>query len=139
MSPDADAHTTDDGDEKIFSVPEKTGSSLPMPAIAGAIGLVVVLAIGGWFMMSGSSGNPPAPAPAVQVSQPPVSDVNPAAETVTSTEAPTDAVPVTSEASTEEPVAAVKTAATPKPKKPDAKADAAKKKAVTVDDLINDN
>ena len=41
--------------------PRRAGFSLPLPAIAGAIGLVVVIAIGGWFAMSGSSEPPREP------------------------------------------------------------------------------
>lgn len=124
-------------DEDIFTVPEKSGSSLPMPAIAGAIGLVVVLAIGGWFMMSGSSKpEPPAPQP-VQVSQP-QSESNPSTESITSSTQTSQETAPSTEAPTD-PQLAAKTAPTPnKAKKAETKPTAEKKK-VTVDDLINDN
>lgn len=129
-----------DQHEDIFSTPpEKSGFSLPMPAIAGAIGLVVVIAVGGWFAMSGSSEpEKPTQTQSIEVSQPP-SEPEPAAEPVTAAQPESETILSTAETPSEQPVAAAKTAPTPaKAKKADAtKAD--KKKAVTVDDLINDN
>lgn len=141
-APAATGFTSVDDDE-IFSTPEKAGFSLPMPAIAGAIGLVVMLAVGGWFVMSGSS-EPPKTAPApVQVSEPAVAQPEPATtEPIVSTsgESQTGA-PAPTEAAAGESLNATKTnPAAAKPKKAEApKPQAEKKKAVTVDDLINDN
>ncbi|MEP7149055.1 MAG: protein kinase [Acidobacteriota bacterium] len=128
-----------DESENIFTVPEKAGYSLPMPAIAAAIGLVVMLAVGGWFMMSGSSEPPKLEAaPAVQVApQDPVESNLPADSTITSSPAESDSA--TSETSIDPKLAAVKTGPTPKAKKADAAKPAPDKKKVTVDDLINDN
>jgi serine/threonine-protein kinase len=126
----------DDEINDIFSVPEKTGFSLPMPAIAGMIGLVFVIAIGGWFAMSGSSDNAKQSAASVQVEQPKTVEPTPSPDAiVTSAEPQGDTVSVP-EPTGDQTSASAKAA--PKPKKTDAKADPAKKK-VTVDDLINDN
>jgi serine/threonine protein kinase len=131
------AYPSDDDDEDIFSIPEKTGSSLPVTAIAGAIGLVVVLVIGGWFMMSGSS-EPPKPeaVPVVQVAQPTPAETNTATDTIVSSQSEVNT------ATAETPVdtaAATKNASAPKPKKVETAKPQADKKKVTVDDLINDN
>ena len=127
--------STDDDD--IFTIPAKSGSSLPIPAIAGAIGLVVVLAIGGWFMMSGSSEPPKAEAvPVVQVAQPAPAETNTVPDTIVSSQSETNS------ATAETPVdsaAATKNAAASKPKKVETAKPQADKKKVTVDDLINDN
>ena len=129
-----DADRVEDSDDKIFSA-EKTGSSIPMPAIAGGVVLVVVLAIGGWFVMSGPKEQPkPQSAPAAQVAQPPVQEA-PTPDTIVSSQADTNSTTV------EPPVDQVATASKTAPAKPK-KVDAAKapeKKKVTVDDLINDN
>ena len=110
---------------------------MPMPAIAGAIALLVVIAIGGWFLMSGSSETvKPEAVPTVQVTQPaPVAETQPA-DTVTGSQSDTDSI--ATETPLEQAATAPKTAATPKPKKETAKVSPDKKK-VTVDDLINDN
>lgn len=130
------SHEITDDDDDIFTLPVKAGSSLPIPAIAGAIGLVVVLAIGGWFMMSGSSEPPKTEAvPVVQVAQPTPEETNAVADTIVSSQSETNS------ATTETPVdsAATKNAAAPKPKKVETAKPQADKKKVTVDDLINDN
>ena len=108
-----------------------------MPAIAGAVAILVVIVVGGWFAMSGSP-EPvkPESLPAVQVTQPAPVEASQPAETVTASQ--TDTNSVTAEAPVEQAAAAPKAAATPKPKKESAKA-APDKKKVTVDDLINDN
>jgi hypothetical protein len=123
--------------DSIFTVPEKTGFSLPMPAIAGMIGLVIVIAIGGWFLMSGSSDAGKQPVQSVQVAQPVVVEPTPATDAIVTS---TDPQPVTVSASesTVEQTSAATAKNAPKPKKADAKVEPAKKK-VTVDDLINDN
>ena len=111
-----------------------------MPAIAGAIGLVLVIAIGGWFALSGSSEPAPAALPsAVQVEQPTLPETSPAAEVITSTEPQPETAAATEADLTQEEAAAPKAAPAAKPKKAEAKPGAEKKKAVTVDDLINDN
>lgn len=117
---------------------EKPGFALPLPAIAGAIGLVIVLGFVGWFAMSGSS-EPPAPAPVVEVTQPQsqAPEANISTDVITSTQSQDDAN--TAATGSQEAVAS-KSTPTPKPKKAEpAKTDAKSKKAVTVDDLINDN
>jgi hypothetical protein len=128
-------------DDDLFATPEKTEFSLPMPAIAGAIGLVLMIGVGGWFAMSGSSEPAkPAEAQAVPASQPVSADPVPA-DSTTSTQAPPETVSAAVETPTEDPAISAKAAATPtKAKKTDApKPPPEKKKAVTVDDLINDN
>ena len=129
----------DDEIDSIFSIPEKTGFSLPMPAIAGMIGLVFVIAIGGWFMMSGSSADEKQVAPTIQVAQPAPVETAPTPDAiVTSTEPQPETVSVTEPTADQSVASSNSRTAPPKPKKPDAKAEPAKKK-VTVDDLINDN
>jgi serine/threonine-protein kinase len=134
----SESKVTDEDDDDIFSIPEKTGFSLPVPAIAGAIGLVVVLAIAGWFALSGSS-EPPKPesVPTVQVEQPAPVETAPAADTIVSSQSETNSA--TSESAVDPTAVAAKTAPTPKTKKPEAAKPQADKKKVTVDDLINDN
>ena len=135
-----ESNLIDDEPNDIFSIPEKTGFSLPMPAIAGAIGLLVVLAIGGWFVMSGSSEPPkPEPLPAVQVEQPSPVETSTASDTIVSSQSETNSAAATSEGSVDPHDVAAKTAPTPKAKKPEAAKPTADKKKVTVDDLINDN
>jgi hypothetical protein len=143
MTPaDATVADTYSSDEKeLFAETEQPRRSLPIPAIAGAIGLVVVIGVGGWFAMSGSS-EPPKPAPVVEVAQPqPQPDANLSNDVITSTQSQTDAnTAATVEPTGDQEAVASKAAATPKPKKAEpAKNDAKAKKAVTVDDLINDN
>ncbi len=133
----------EDDDADIFTTPQKSGFSLPMPAIAGIAALVVVIAVGAWFVMSGSAEEPkPAAVQAVQVSQPapatPEPLIDAAQDPITSTTTQPEPASSTVEVQSGQPVAA-KAAATPaKPKKAEA-AKTEKKKAVTVDDLINDN
>jgi serine/threonine protein kinase len=125
-----------DEDEDIFTIPEKKGFSMPMPVIAGAVTILVVIVVGAWFMMSGSP-EPVKPqvVPVVETTQPaPVVETAPV-ETVASSQTDTNSI---STGSPVEQPAATHAAATPKPKKETAKANPDKKK-VTVDDLINDN
>ena len=136
-APTPTADTFADDDDTIFSIPEKTGFSLPMPAIAGIVVLVLVVAVGGWFLMSGSSKpeQPQQTSAPVQVAQPAPVETAPSPEViVTSAEPQTETVPITE--STGSPTQVAKNA--PKPKKAEAKPEPAKKK-VTADDLINDN
>ncbi|HVF30213.1 MAG TPA: protein kinase [Pyrinomonadaceae bacterium] len=136
---DSDPETTD-AQPELFSETEKAGFSLPIPAIAGAAGLLVVIVVGAWMMMSGGSEPASQPQPAaVEVAQP----VDPAPS------APVDTTPVQTYTTDPNAVAgtlpanrastAPKATPTAKPKKAEAKPEADKKKAVTVDDLINDN
>ncbi len=128
-----------DEPEDIFTVPETAGFSLPMPAIAGGLGLVVMLAFGGWFLMSGSSEPPKLEAvPAVQVALPDPAESNLPADT-TNASSPSESNSAKSETPIDPKSAAVKTGPTPKAKKADAEKPPAEKKKVTVDDLINDN
>jgi hypothetical protein len=107
-----------------------------MPAIAGMIGLVFVIAIGGWFAMSGSSDDGKKSDASVQVAQPISAEPTPSPDAiVNSTDLQPETVAVT-EPTADQSAVAPKT--TPKPRTAVAKADPAKKK-VTVDDLINDN
>ena len=134
VTPDS---TDDDDVIDIFSVPEKTGFSLPIPAVAGMVGLVFVIAIGGWFAMSGSSEPEKQPARTVEVAQPAAVEPTPLIDTImTSSETQPDTVPVT-EQTEDQASTTAKAAAAAKAKKI-AKAEPAKKK-VTADDLINDN
>ena len=136
----SDAGTSFDSD--IFSDPAKSRSSLPIPAMAGAVVLVIVVAVAGWFALSGSS-EPPKPQPVVQQ---PVQESEPVQSVESSTAPTNDASASTpSESETAPPAdssesstqAAPKAAPTAKPKK--AEKSATEKKKVTVDDLINDN
>lgn len=137
LAPQARSSYEVNDDEDIFTIPEKSGSSLPLPAIAGAIGLVVVLAIGGWFMMSGSSEAPkPEAVPVVQVAQPTPAETNTAADTIVSSPSEVNSATVGTPVDA---AAAAKNASAPKPKKAETPKPQADKKKVTVDDLINDN
>jgi hypothetical protein len=124
-------------DDSIFSA-EKPGFSLPLPVLAGGVVLVVVLAIGGWFVMSGSSEKPKPAAQTETVAPPATTEQAPAEQTAetqpTATETTTAAVESTQG---QDQPGAVKASASPKAKKTEpAKTD---KKKVTADDLINDN
>ncbi|MEP6705824.1 MAG: hypothetical protein ABJB34_13540, partial [Acidobacteriota bacterium] len=135
---DSTLSQSQENEEDIFTVPEKTGFSMGMPAIAGAAAtLVVFIAVGAWFAMSGSSGTvKPEPAPAVQVTQPaPVSETPPT-DTIASSQSETNST--VAGPPNERALVSSKPSPTPKPKKEIAKA-ASDKKKVTVDDLINDN
>ena len=126
-------------DTDLFAGTDKRGFSLPIRAIAGAIGLGIVIAVSAWMMMSGPSAPTPQtqlePVP-VQVVQPVQSDTTAPSESVASTDAPNSDANSSSVKTGQQPTAP-KAAPTVKPKKPEAKTE--KKKAVTVDDLINDN
>jgi hypothetical protein len=135
MASSKEAYPFEDTD--LFAETEKKGFSLPVPAIAGAIGLVVVIAVGGWFAMSGSS--EPPPKPVVEVAQPQPQETTPTSDAITSTQPQTDSNTVaTTDPSADQQAAANKTVPA-KPKKADPAKDQKAKKAVTVDDLINDN
>jgi len=135
------ASNADTDVEDIFTVHEPSGSRLPMPAIAGGVGLVIAIAIGGWFAMSGSSEikkPEPAPAAAIQVAQPTPAEPNPDTEVIASTQS-TDTAAQTPESATEQTTAVTKPGPAAKAKKAEPAKAAPAKKKVTVDDLINDN
>ncbi|HMJ09508.1 MAG TPA: hypothetical protein VK468_10910, partial [Pyrinomonadaceae bacterium] len=125
---------------------------LPMAAIAGIAGVLLLLAIGGWFVMSsGSSAKEPAavaqpvvtaPEPAPQTTEP-ETQIESSRDTVITPAADPSAVQVSAgEASPQTHNTAAAQTAAPKVKKPaaePAKPVVEKKKAVTVDDLIGDN
>lgn len=141
--------------ESYFDEPQKSG--LPIPLIAGAAAVVLILAVVGFMFLAGSGSGQQAEQPsqtaespqqAQPQSQADVPAAAPAAETPAQPESsfagPSSNETPTQVASTEtnpSAKAAVKTS--PTPAKPKAAADPAKtpapKKAVTVDDLINDN
>jgi len=133
----ARSYQADDDDDEIFSVTEKPGFSLPIPAIAGAVGLVIVIAVGGWFAMSGSKDPKPSPAQVEVIQEPaPVETAPATTDTIVSSQSedPNAAAAVATEASQDP--NAQKAAAKPKKVEP---AKTPEKKKVTVDDLINDN
>ncbi len=132
--------------EEIYLVPvERSGFPMSTPAIAIAAAIFLVVVIGGWmFMSSGMS------EPATVVSpEVPSTTQAPVDSEVKSAFQPTDAPAiqpesVQSDPSTTDPAAdpstvKVATASTPKPRKAGPAKARAPKKAVTVDDLINDN
>jgi serine/threonine protein kinase len=143
-------------DREIFTE-RKTGSGIGLPAIAAAAVVLCVAAIGGWFYL----GSKPAPAAAVETpaaSQPAQSaPQEPAVKTaLQANESPvtteTTSVPATDQPAADQPQndplsgqdqQPQKTASTaPSKSKRSAQTPAktpAQKKAVTVDDLINDN
>lgn len=125
-----------DFDVDIFSTPTKSRFSL----VAAAIGTVIVISIGGWFAMSGSS-ETPRPQPVVQPVQaiePPQPEPSPSVDAIVSGQSEPETVSSANPSETEQPSAAPKAAPVAKPKKTE-KSAAEKKKSVTVDDLINDN
>lgn len=138
-----------DDDEPTFSFESTSrSSSLPIPAIAGGAVLVLLIAFGGWFALSSRSDSqrPAEPVQTQMSAQPgqPETQVqpDPAAEqaivpaTDTSEVQPADAAPADpDQAQTRKPAPAVPA------KKPatDASKQPQKKKALTVEDLINDN
>ena len=127
----------EDDDDEIFSVSEKPAFSLPIPAIAGAVGLIVVIAIGGWVAMSGSSSDAkPSPAQ-VEVQEPAPVEAAPATDPIVSSQSEDANATAAVATDTSQDPNAQKAAA--KPKKAEPAKTPEKKKAVTVDDLINDN
>ena len=127
-----------DDDEPIFSVEEKSGFSLPMPAIAGAVGLVIVIAVGGWFAMSGSSGEPKPGATETQAVQAPVEPAPASSDPIVSSQSEdSNANLAVANETAADPSAAQKAQAAKAKKAEPAKTP--EKKKVTVDDLINDN
>ncbi len=133
--------------DEIYMVPVKnSGFPLGMPAIGIGAAVLVVIAIGAWMLLSGTS------EPAKTVTETPAATQTAPTDPAVKSGFQASDVPADQPASTQpDPVALTPTsqepttvkavtAATPKPKKA-AAADKtpAPKKAVTVDDLINDN
>ncbi|MEJ7847099.1 MAG: protein kinase [Pyrinomonadaceae bacterium] len=131
-------------EETNFDVPVSRGFPLGMPLIAVGIGVVLIVIVAAWVLMPGNpagGGQPaqtqseaaaqPAPAPAVQSMMPSNTEVAPAAADPKTSEPAADNAVTPDKAAQK----AKKPTPTPKPAKPAAEA----KKAVTVDDLINDN
>lgn len=138
VASDVKTETYEANESGLFAETEKRGFSLPIPAIAGGIGLIVVIGVGGWLAMSGSSEPPAKPAP-VQIAQPQQPEANLSTEVPVTAQSQADANTLTGvDEASESANTAGKAAPTPKPKKADPKP-AKEKKAVTVDDLINDN
>ena len=130
-------------EDKDFELPVSRGFPLGMPLIAVGIGAVLIMIVAAWVLMPGNpaGGQPvqtPSAAAANPASAPPIQSMMPSN---------TEAVPAAADSQTSQPV--VENAVTPdqsvqKAKKPtptpkSAKPAAETKKAVTVDDLINDN
>ena len=133
----------------LFSEPAASArSGMGMPVMAGIAVLVLVVAVAGWFMMSsGAKPAPPVASQPVVVEQPqpeqPAQQVNAVVETpaespITSPDAASD-LSGTSPAQSSAPNRQAAPAAKAKKPTADPAKPAAAKKAVTVDDLINDN
>lgn len=141
--------------ETYYDEPEKKG--LPIPMIAGAVAVVLLLVVGGWIFLGGSAQPQQAEQPtqtqaeapqqiqqqsevpaAVPVAEPSPAQPESSFAADSNTQTPTQVAATETETSAR---SAVKTAATPA--KPKAGTEPAKtpapKKAVTVDDLISDN
>ncbi len=146
------AHVSSQNDDAIeaYSDHSEPRSGLPVPAIAAAAALVLVIAVGGWFFLGSSPASTAAPAqaetqttaPAPKTEEPVRSSFQPEPQQPAdqSPAQPTDGPDTAAPGDAQQPQRVAATA-TPKPKKPVAaptKAPA-QKKAVTVDDLINDN
>ncbi|MDM7923746.1 MAG: protein kinase [Pyrinomonadaceae bacterium] len=140
----------EEDDAEPFSYGTESRSSLSMAAIGGGLALVVVIAVGIWFALSSGSATPEpvSTQPAVQQGavpeQPAAVDPAPVAQDQAvapeqqavdeSTAQPAAQDPAqTAAAKKAQPTAAAKRSAADAPKAPE------KKKALTVDDLINDN
>ncbi|HLA95173.1 MAG TPA: protein kinase [Pyrinomonadaceae bacterium] len=141
-----------DSDEVEYAVPARSG--LPIPMIAGAAAVLLILAIGGWMFLGSSPSEPQIPVPTTASQQPPATEPEtslpaaseepavqnafvPDSNSNTQVENTTAAVPEPTTA-TDKPAVKATPAKTPKPAADPAKTPAPKK-AVTVDDLINDN
>ena len=125
----------------IFAGQESSGgSSMKIPAIVGALVLVVGGAIGAWMFMG--SGNKPKPTPAAVVQTAPAPEPTPSLPTTAAESQIPSADLDSAVPSSEQPAAPTSTEARPaaKPRKQIAAAKPAEqKKPVTVDDIINDN
>jgi cytoskeletal protein RodZ len=107
--------------------------------VAGASGLVVLVALLGWLFMGGSPNNAPqkAEVPNKQNSQQVETPVSTYSQT--NTASPSDQAPAISETVTVDGHTDTQATAKKKPSPTPATAKTADKKKVTVDDLINDN
>lgn len=135
--------------DEVYMVPvERGGFPLGMPAIAIGAVVLIVIAIGAWMLMSSGTSEPSkvtstenpsttSPADPAVKSAFQQTDVPAAGQPVPVESDPALTGPVTTDPST----AKAGAASTPKPKKPAPTPTKAstQKKAVTVDDLINDN
>jgi serine/threonine-protein kinase len=138
-SPQESASYSEQSDE-MFAEAGNPRRSLPIPAIAGAIGLVAVIAVGGWFALSSSPAPDNLPQQTeVQVAQPVEPDPVRPEDLIDTTQNEPGSDALIASDPTQQPATEAK-APIAKPKKAEpAKPEAEKKKAVTVDDLINDN
>jgi serine/threonine protein kinase len=129
-------------DEMYIVAVEPAGFRFGIPAIGIAAGVIIAIAIGVWTMMSSGTSEPATVSPTVV---PAANQAPPSEPEVKSAFQPTDlpAVEPSNSAMTvqsdETPATKTESKATPKPKKPTPAKAPAQKKAVTVDDLINDN
>jgi len=128
-----------ESEESEFEPSASSGFPLGMPLIALGIGAVLIIIVAAWVLMPGSSGET---APPVQTQSGVATEPAPSEPTVqaalpanTQTADPVASQPTSSSAVTPDQPKAKKPTPTPKP----AKAAPETKKAVTVDDLINDN
>lgn len=134
----------------LFTEPASgKGKGINIPVVAGIAVLVLALAGGGFFFMTSESASAPVAAPITQAEPPQPIEPAPSVNTLEAQPSPVDE-PATI-AATSETTATVATQSTSrsgaapasvKPKKPvdnAPKPAVQKKKAVTVDDLINDN
>lgn len=137
----------DTATESVYNYEENhPKSGLPIPMIAGAAAVLLLVVIGGWMFLGSSSNDAPSAQPtqtivapvetAPQVSEPPVVTQE-AVVPETQTDQNNFAVQTDAEPETTKPAAKTAPAKTPKPAAP-AKTPAPKK-PVTVDDLISDN
>jgi hypothetical protein len=122
---------------------EKKGG-MGMAVMAGIAGVIVVVAVAGWLLLSSGSSTPepratlPPPVAQIPATEPAQgSSAAPAAET--SVPAPASEEPASQAPATTRQAARPEPAKAEKPKADPAKPAAEKKKSVTVDDLINDN
>lgn len=123
-----------------------SGSKLSMPLVAGVTAVFLVLAAAGYFMFAGSDAAPSDTPAAVQstsqaVTAPPAVETQPEVQTAVPTETADETTLNSAQADPAETQEPSKAAAKPKPAKPTGgpAKEPEKKKAVTVDDLINDN
>ncbi len=128
--------------ETDFDLPVSRGFPLGMPLIAAGIGAVLIVIVAAWVLMPGNpaGGKPPVQTPSSVAAEPAVA---PAVQSMMPANTETAADPQASQPVAENALTPDQTAQkakqratpTPKPAKPAAET----KKAVTVDDLINDN
>lgn len=149
IEPSTESRSLEDSAAPAFSYQEtKSGSKMPM--IAGALVVLVIAAVGGWFFLGSNTvkepaaSNQPASASTAPAVPPAATEQSPAAEpsqSVQSTVAPEENAlevqPASEGPDQSRPAAKPTTAKATKPAAEPAKTP--EKKKVTVDDLINDN